>query len=216
MRKLAVGLLLLTTVYNSAFCQAGTQDTSRSYQVNHSDKGAFVVNGGIGYSTIFLVIEGALPIKGASVQFPTSISPVINVTADYNFINDQSIGLCFAYQKVGDVPQTENTSLTNYTESITRTNIALRYLFHFVKNSNSDTYIGTRLGLSFWVDGVLPLSSQQYAQLAMGRSSFVLPSLQLLFGYRHYFSNTFGIHIELGLGTPYLAEAGITFRIAKK
>ncbi len=216
MRKLTFGLLLSLAFYNSAFSQVSTNDTLHTYPKSRSGKGAFIINAGVGYSTIFVAVEGALPIKGASIQVPTSVSPAINLTGDYSFRNDQSVGICVTYQKLNDIPQTENTSITGYTESITRTNIALRYLFHFIKNTNTDTYVGTRIGLSFWVDGILPLSSQQYTQLAMGRSSFVLPSLQLLFGYRRYFSNTIGVHVELGIGTPYLAEAGITFRICKK
>ncbi|HSY77289.1 MAG TPA: hypothetical protein VK890_10555, partial [Bacteroidia bacterium] len=94
-----------------------------------------------------------------------------------------------------------------------RTNIALRYLLHFGHGQNNDTYIGTRVGASWWTD--TPVAPSTYKSLWQWGPQYNIPkpSFQILFGYRGYFSRVIGIHLEVGIGTPYLAEAGINFKI---
>ncbi|HXB13326.1 MAG TPA: hypothetical protein VNZ45_15170, partial [Bacteroidia bacterium] len=163
---------------------------------------------------IYLLTQGILNGSGYITLYT---GPVVSLIGDYRVTRRSSIGLGVAYQATngtpgeGDDNPSPNESLREY---ITRTNVALRYMYQFSKSPYFDFYIGGRVGASFWTDNVGGLPN--YGTLAMGHSFSVLPSIQILMGLQVYLADFFGLHIEAGVGSPYFAEGGLTIRIKNK
>ncbi len=181
-----------------------------------SNKGALGISGGIGFSFITWALpnSNAFNMSGELFYKILTISPAYNLTFDYNVANHFSFGLSGAYQSLTDNPYLDGTNFTWETERITRKNISFRFITHLSKKPTHDAYLGVRVGMSIWTDDVIAINTS-----VQGGSAFTsMPSysergsFQLFFGYRTFLSNIFGIHIEAGIGSPYLIEAGITFR----
>ncbi len=201
-----------------------------------------VINGGVGYSPGFdgdINIEGTIyPVKTINGEglncdcspYPagnfSSVTRNIGGTIDVGVTNQFSIGLAGSYQsEVANWTPTSNYyPYPNY-DKIARTNTAARFLFHTITtNVHFDLYTGIRLGLSYWSDipssdnQVIPTRSNNgtysygLATFLNSPNSFV-PSFQVLLGLRAYIIESIGLHAEVGLGSPYLAEGGLTFRI---
>jgi len=196
-------------------------DLNQDSLMNHGQKGHLVINIGVGYSPEFDgdVGFGGLffPVQRNSEYFSCySIIPNIGGTVDYGLTQKSSIGLAVSYQS--EVVQDNDYSFLN-ANKISRTNFAVRFLKHLNKrHPNFDNYFGLRVGCSYWVDK--PISSGENQNLAVSIPFYyfletpnsLVPSIQFLFGMRFYFNDTIGIHIEAGIGSPYLVESGISFR----
>ena len=65
------------------------------------------------------------------------------------------------------------------------------------------------MGVSIWNVGSSSTDPNfNYASKLTG----ALPSFQALFGLKGYFTPMIGAHIEVAIGTPYLVEAGLSFK----
>ncbi len=81
--------------------------------------------------------------------------------------------------------------------------------------------MGFRAGLSFWHDDTYTVDTINPIQMVylkppayfIGKSDLVVPSFQYLLGLRVYPSKYIGVHFEFGIGSPYLIEGGLTFKI---
>jgi hypothetical protein len=181
-----------------------------------NNKGEFVASAGAGYSVLFGVIGslGSLSANVSGGSVTSSSIPVISVAGDYALSDRFSLGLGVGYQSAGFTVNgfTDTTNgLTNQsaTVDISRLNIGIRPLFHFSSNPNIDTYIGFRVGVSIWNVGTSSTDPNfNYDSKLTG----ALPSFQALFGLKGYFTPMIGAHIEIAIGTPYLVEAGLSFK----
>jgi len=205
--------------------------------------GQIVINAGVGYSPEF---DGDIsfgtsiwfPVRAFdnSTNYyppwysPSNVTPNIGATADFGMLNWFSIGLAGSYQSesINWTPTTINSYAQPpypYNDKVTRINVASRLLFHLNKNRTYfEHYLGFRIGGSFWHDVVYPGSYINPMNIGylpppayfISKANLVVPSFQLLYGMRFYITNNFGINFEFGIGSPYLAEAGLTFRINTK
>jgi hypothetical protein len=201
------------------------------------EPGQIVINAGVGYSPGF---DGQMPSLGAPVSsYPvntiletlpnyndeddppgfncSSISPNLGGTIDIGILKWISAGLAASYQ--GEVLSwgvLSNQPL-NFSDKITRINLSGRILFHLpMKSTHFDFYTGIRSGASFWHDiesssNIVPPGF--YGGYFLTKSNLTVPSFQFLLGLRYYPIKWLGIHVELGFGSPYLVEGGLSFRI---
>ncbi len=182
-------------------------------------KGQLIINIGVGYSPEFagvLAISTPLfPVSKNSEYFAcSSIMPNLSFLLDYGMNNKLSLGLAASYQSEVIYP-TEGS----FSDKVARINTALRALVHLnKKNHLFDNYLGIRFGFSYWKDA--PELLPQYQNLVncppyyfITNPNSLVPSFQFLYGMRIYFTDSFGIHLEAGIGSPYLVEGGLTFRI---
>jgi len=195
--------------------------------------GQIVANVGIGYSPGFdgqvSFISQLYPIGiNTGIQdagngfICSSILPNIGGTIDFGISKGFSIGITGSYQN-----ETVDYALPqNFTDKVSRTNVAFRFLLHLCKTNNKlDDYLGFRFGASYWHDTPSPDNvvgaynyngNPQYIYNTitfLQNTSSLVGSFQILYGLRLYTSDNIGLHFEIGIGSPYLAEGGITFRI---
>jgi hypothetical protein len=184
--------------------------------------GQFVISAGAGYSPGF---DGQ--VSFISQTYPTSLNPDIEdgdngftcygilpnigATVDYGITPQFSIGLAGSYQSemvTYELPPT-------YIDQVSRTNAAIRFLLHLSKhNMNVDDYFGLRFGMCYWHD--TPSSQNTIYNTTvtfLANTSYSVASLQVLYGIRLYMSDNVSIHLEVGIGQPYLAEMGLSYRL---
>jgi hypothetical protein len=211
MRKLL--LVFSVFIFGFSFCQA--QDTLVHKSREKLDYQPIIINAGIGGSLMELAVPGGNLIGGGGPAFLYN-SPAFNATLNYNFTKKFSIGIGGAYEWFTDHPgygQSETASWE--TEKISRYNVTWIVLYHFSKLVYSDAFTGLRIGASVWNDQITS-NTQNYptsiVYQTMSTSTLQRGCFQLLFGYQYFPIYNFGLHAEIGIGTPYFAEAGISIR----
>jgi len=226
-KKPLVILLLILSSSLLTFCKA------------QNEPGQIVISAGVGYSPEF---DGGLGFDGTYYPVPTSIpnfncdcdpypiasftptTPNEGGTIDVGIIKWFSIGLAASYQ--GEVVYWAAESNGSgpsgpypFSDKITRTNIALRFLYHLPLDrihKHFDPYVGVRIGESLWTDIEFPnniVPAGYYGGCFLKEPNLVVPSFQVLCGAHIYLIGNLGIHVEAGIGSPYLVEGGLTFRI---
>ena len=191
---------------------------------------------GLGYSEIQMAISGDL--TGNYWPKIYSESPVFAGNIEYSISNFSSVELAGAYQQLTIQPVEGDNSVAEV-EFLSRLNFLARYkkkflVTHLSKYTSLSIYGGFGAGLSIWNDAVLSKqdTSQRYylsipyhsgdpAQYNYGISNTALAyvtrlSVEAFIGMRYYFCYNFGVHMECGIGTPYLADIGLTFRIRSR
>jgi hypothetical protein len=224
-------LFLLARFNNPAFAQnrAGQIVVSGGYGYSPEFDGAFAPTL-YPVGTILTNFTNQL-----SYDFPTNYN-CTSVTynkggaLDVGITEYFSMGVAGSYQSetVNWSPEYGNSGQTTwpYSDKITRINYALRFLGHCPEDwvgKYIDVYAGIRMGESRWQD--IPSQSNinlpptisyfngQTTVYFINKPNEVVPSFQALVGLRFFPIYNLGIHIELGLGSPYLAQTGLTFRI---
>lgn len=195
--------ILLCMLFIYSFCSYSQTDTVVTTE------GSFYIDVGGGFSPSFDGFHANSPY----ISFNGS-TPLISFTADYGILNTISIGAAFSYQsaKVYYTPSRYSTSGLNY---ISRSNYAVRLLVNLNKKhmDKLDFYAGIRLGGSYLTDYVQDANPATIYYLNY-EFSWVF-SFQALLGIHIYPTYHFGIQAELGIGPPYLVEAGIAVRLGK-
>ncbi|HTA83315.1 MAG TPA: hypothetical protein VK783_10290 [Bacteroidia bacterium] len=219
-----------------------------TFRVNAQQEfGQIVIGAGVGYSPEF---DGGINFFGSGYPvstkpadqwnrddspYPSFACPSYTMnrggSIDFGISNLFSIGIAASYQDETLVWILENNSFpgtpSSYPNSdkISRTNIALRFLYHFpVKSKIIDMYTGIRPGMSFWHDTPSPNNipfgfsgpngtGTPIPSTFIENSTMQVFSFQALFGAQVCVSNLVGVHVNIGIGSPYLAECGITVRI---
>jgi hypothetical protein len=195
--------------------------------------GQLVIGIDIGYSPFFNNLYNPytdppinqLDVAGDAPIYSISATPYLGITADYGLLKELSIGIAGGYQSmIMDYNFAGiNSSLTEFSDKITRANLAGRLLYHFEKIDNMlDIYFGVRVGWSYWHDtpsaenliGIGTNSPQIESYLEY--QNYRLSNLQALFGIRFYIVDKIGLHFEAGIGAPFLFEGGLTFRVNLK
>ncbi len=175
-----------------------------------------IINAGFAWSSgityIMELIHGANPDAGLGAAGPNSfnVGATYHFGADYGISYRTTVGLAISYVQV-----TGNYDSLGTKEKFTRLNIGARLLYHFTKNcARKDWYCGIRWGLSFWADNLPALASPvEYYESYFSPNNPIEPSIQILLGWRRWFTYGFGINIEAAVGTPYFLEGGLTFRL---
>lgn len=198
--------------------------------------GEVVINGGIAYSPTFngaFEGYGSYPIEttieesqnfheGLTSFTCSSVTPNYGGTIDVGITKWMSIGFAASTQNevVNWTIYNQPPGVIYNSDQLTRTNLAARLSFHFSSNStnkNFEPYCGLRIGKSFWTDIPFNTNKNQYSgTYFITTSSTVVNSCQIFGGIRRYLNDYIGLHIEIGIGSPYLLEAGLTIRIFEK
>lgn len=186
-----------------------------------SSPGQIVSNTGVGYSTMFgTLIPDAInvgnSINNAFGLSPETISwsaiPAISETVDVGLTHHFSMGIGVGYQSGTETFSNYINSVTYQSETVkeiySRTNYGVRLTIHFANSGKLDPYLGTRLGMSMWSVS----NNANDPNFANSKGSLSLPSFQEYFGIRFYATPLLGFHMEVAVGTPYLAEAGVTLK----
>jgi hypothetical protein len=205
-------LLLLNFEVNAQKDFNATQSITSISSEYQSTENKLYISGGVGFSTILYRIYAVYD-PPDNAAYGTSQSLVYNGNIDYR-INGISLGAGVAYQTATGVPYIGSSyNQAEFTESLTRLNISGRVLFYPYHTNKMDIYTGFRIGESYWTD-VVTGPSNRHADLTLGNAQDHYLSIQVPVGARIFFGN-FGFNAELGIGTPYFAEGGITFKIEK-
>jgi len=172
-------------------------------------------------------IANSLYLENSNYNYSAVNSPEYGVSIDYMVAKYFSFGLGVNYQTISfnssitpqPTPYNYNYYYYNSDPSsaqFTRWNIGVRNLFYF-QSDNSDNvhfYMGARAGLSIWHEADTWANGAYNPQYrSFVNSATPLFSFQLLWGMRYFFTQEIGTQLELGLGTPYYAQAGITIRL---
>jgi hypothetical protein len=191
--------------------------------MSYLDPRSIDISAGIGASTIYAVVENTIGhlISGGSGAQMISVSPSYNCMFDYSPKRRASFGIAMAYQQLTYNPADRNGNTASwFIDNASRLNVGVRILEHFSNDPNADLYMGLRFGVSSWSydetinQAFVSANGPNYsAPTPAGHSAISLGSVQILIGYKLYLSDHIGIHIEAGIGTPYYAEAGLTYRI---
>jgi hypothetical protein len=181
------------------------------------------INIGVGGSSIESLISAndGLLINQLGPYY-VSQSPAYNFVIDYRFIRWLSVGVGAVYQSVTDNPSEEvpsNIYAVNplETEKITRVNYTVRVLYHLLQHSTLDVYGGFRGGESMWAEQITSNTSPAgFTVYKTPVPASSIASLQFIVGGMFPVYHCLAVHAELGVGTPYVAEVGITLQIKTK
>lgn len=164
-------------------------------------------------------LGGVLKAIMKSDTIPNGVSyktiPVLQFTYEYMVAKKISVGVAASHQYYK--AQDDNTS--DYAK-ITRSNFAIRGLFHYGNSDKLDMYSGIRLGLTKWgVDYKITLDEtdptvEQFQREAEDyiNGTYVFAPQLVAFGMRYYFTDNIGAHGEFSIGSPYFISAGVNFR----
>jgi len=177
---------------------------------------------GVGGSTIESEILGSdnIPNGELGPYFITQ-SPAYNGIIDYSFMRWLSFGVGIAYQSVTDNPSEELPSNfynvnQSEVEKIVLYNYTARVLYHFLKHTGVDVYAGIRAGESTWKEQIT--TNSQDANAIIYKTivpSSPTASVQVLAGFIVPVYHCIAVNAELGYGSPYVFEAGLTFLFKK-
>ena len=166
------------------------------------ESGQVVVSAGAGYSLISRILSGTNQ---------TSLPPVY-LNVDYGVTENFSIGLAGSYSSysyddvITTIDANGNTVEEAFSVSGTRNTIAGRALFHFGDNPNLDQYAGLRAGMTLWGYSDSGLLTED----DLNGNVF---SFRILYGARAYLTDNLAVNLEIGLGSPYLFNGGISYRL---
>ncbi len=209
---------VLLAISVTCFAQKDTSKTAAPNtprDLDRSIKGEVFINGGIGESTIYYAVYGIGAGENQSDPISKSESLVYTGAIDYGIGKWLAIGAGVAYQTMIGYPL--GSQYTDYTENISRLNVAARFLFDGSISRHFEVYCGLRSGVSFWTDVVdfPPHAANTNVQPTISGSNLIRPSIQVLYGVK-LFAGPVGIHAEFAIGTPYLIEGGVTIKILTK
>lgn len=196
MKKTVLSLLLIGSMFSASQAQ--------------KEQGQSVLHTDVGYSFIYALFK-LTPSNSGIKMNPT---PVIGLGYDYSIVDHFSLGLAANHHSIDiSIPYTytDNNNdivMEDMHQYLSHTNIALRPLFHYGNNDRFDFYSGARLGFSVWSSS-FKTTDLNYTTT---NERAVILALQILTGMRAYFTDTFGMSAEFGLGSPYVANIGLNFR----
>jgi hypothetical protein len=179
-----------------------------------TDKGPSIkhklfVNCGVGLNTVGIRLYGLFtPAGGGS----GTLGFTYNGTVDYGTYRNLTVGLGFSYEEINGEPLASVESERNF-EYLTRFNCGVRVLRYYVHTNYCYVYTGFRIGLSYWRDIPYDINapSKSDANTTLEDKS-LFPSFQALAGIKLIY-RVIGLHLEVGIGTPYFAEAGLSIKI---
>ncbi|MDA3780234.1 MAG: hypothetical protein PF487_08485 [Bacteroidales bacterium] len=139
--------------------------------------------------------------------------PAFQANYDYSLVDWFSIGGAASIQLMGIDYTNYGTSGEDFKTSITRTNFAVRGLFHYGNSEVLDMYSGIRFGVTNWSVSTDSDNPDYQAEDDISFSSGINVAPQvILFGIRGYFNESFGANMEIAAGSPHYLSLGINYR----
>lgn len=167
------------------------------------ESGQVVISAGAGYSIISKLLSVGENVKSI---------PPLYLNADFGVTDNFSVGLAGSYSSISyDDVITSFDDMGNIVEENvnvqgSRNTVAARALFHFGNNPKMDQYAGLRAGMTFW--GWNDESLVDEENLSANNFSY-----RLLYGMRAYLTDNLGVNLEIGIGSPYFFNGGISYRL---
>ena len=183
--------ILFLVVTTMAFAITPTNEINAQQEA-----GEFVISAGAGYSLISRLISIGSDVKSV---------PPLYVNVDRGVTEAFSIGLAGSYSSFS-YDDVDFFTGDNVKVKGTRSSIAARALFHFGDNSSLDQYAGLRAGMTFWGYSDTALLDEE----SLNVNGF---SFRILYGLRAYLTDNLAVNLEVGLGSPYLFNGGIAYRL---
>ncbi len=196
--------------------------TTVSFAQNETHRSTISATAGLNLFQVLNLIDGALSDSlGTEVNIKATGS--YGLTYDYAFTNWFSLGGAVGFNTIGvDAPNVEidRDNGTTYNGAIdfraSRTNIALRPLFHYGNKGRIDMYSGFRVGASIWTskltaDGDL---APEDLDLPGFRGAGANLGLQFIpFGFRGYVTENIGLGFEFAVGPTHYAALQLNYRM---
>ncbi len=182
----------------SKFCTAqNTLDSNNNKNALYQKH--LIVNLGAG----FPIVQGLESITTIGDTKLLQFIPAICLNIDKRYKTHYSIGLGIAWANVFEEP-THNPIAP---ESWTIVNVAFRLSYYYTIKNNLDGYFGARAGISLITEVV------HFERGNVTDNSPTGLNFQIYSGFRLYLSEKIGIHVEAGIGNPFLVEIGLTLRL---
>lgn len=210
MKRLITLIILFCCFTSAGYSQSATtqslqkQDTTKPVKWN--ENGKLIIGGGIGVGAFYFYGRG-----GNDEEGYYNYSPEFGGSVAYVFNNGFSIEAAIGYQ-------TEDFGAITPTyylwDSISRLNMSIGIIKHLNKhNRYFDHYIGVKIGCTYLTDTEVGPHAQ-LDQWEIGAPHLFLASVQGFYGLTWYpGGGPVGLNAEVGIGSPYLAQAGLLFRI---
>ena len=196
--------------------------TTFSYAQSADHRSTISATAGLNAFQFFNLVDGALSDSlGTEVKIKATGS--YGLTYDYSVVNWFSIGLAAGFNTISlDAPNVEierdNGDIYNGAIEMraTRTNIAIRPLFHYGNKGRIDMYSGLRIGASIWTGKVVADSDLTPEDLDLPgfRGTGAALGFQFIpFGLRGYVTENIGLGFELGVGPIHYAALQLNYRM---
>ena len=197
---LLLGMVLFRFIYCSA--QYDIIDTSKPFK---QEAVPLIVHLGIGYSDFFAFWDPVHLINNQTHSF----SPEYDGGIEFN---SDRLGFYFNFSYQSYLVELSPWSNNNFYDNITRANYSGSFLYHLNKTfyKSFDPYVGIRAGISNWRELNTNNSPNWHPLLSIHGTQL---SAQLFLGISYYFSRNVGVFLNAGLGTPFITEGGLNFRI---
>jgi hypothetical protein len=157
---------------------------------------------------------------GAEVDLKATASYGINY--DYGINKWFSIGLATGYNRFQfkspniQIDLEDGTTYQGFIDaSLSRTNIAIRPLFHYGNKGRIDMYSGFRIGANIWSANIKAdreLLPEDFGDVPLKNAGATLGLQFIPFGLRGYVTEHVGLGFELGLGGPHYAALQLDYR----
>lgn len=198
----------------TCLAQNGKPITPRD-QNNPFDSKRSTITAGVGFSLAGLLIrsvESALADSIPSGRTKTTSIPALTLSYDYTLAKHFSIGVAGSYQSWSikiDPYYSHGNSYSGGSLSVSRTNLAVRPLFHFGRNPDLDLYCGIRLGYTIW-GGKTTSTDPSVKSVDTNLGNNFAPAA--IFGIRYFFTPNIGFNSEASIGAPYALAVGVNFK----
>lgn len=181
----------------------------------------------LGYTTNVWIKDGSGLVKKAYA------TPVMQLSYTYMLGKRFGFGGAVAYQKfyLDLLPLDAQSSAAIM--NVNRTNFTVHAKFYYINNKRFDLYSGVRLGGTFWngnisfqqlydylskiIPPIVPesFSNNMLSKIVPSKVKFAKTffSGQFNFGADVFFTNNIGVKMELAVGAPYWALAGLNIRL---
>jgi hypothetical protein len=193
---------------------------SDSSHANGVKKGTMTVGLEIGANNIANIVARLGEVQNG---YLISESPVYSALCDYSYSKKLSIGILVSYLAFSDNPPPPSYPPNAYTnpETITDNCVlrgAIRGLWHLSKKSNFDFFVGIQGGVvyifEYFYQGPLnPNAPPRGNVFSPYYTKEYMSNVQVLIGFKAYFTSRIGVQLETGIGFPLEIDGGITFRI---
>lgn len=214
MKKFTSSLLLTVMISFLTTSNSFSQESDgKSEKENYS-----VVTGGAGFSLVGAIFSVVQKLSDAvpGSEFHLKHTPVIVGNFDYVFKKKFSLGAAYTYQafdvsyKNYEYKSNGATLYGTWEDHVTRSNFAVRPIFHFGNKDNFDPYFGCRLGFTQWKFNSYNPDPNFIANDFYGSKFNSGIRFQAFFGVRYYFTDFFGFNMEVAVGPTYFSMLGLS------
>ncbi len=200
-----INIIILAVVFLLANAMTGSAQNDN--QTTSEKRNTVALN--TGFSLVGSLLAG----NNSDSDYETFAIPAIQLTYDYNVIDWLSLGLAGSFQMMGMEYANYGSNNESFKTTITRTNFAVRGLFHYGNSDVLDMYSGVRFGMTHW-GASTEYDGEDYdvEEDATFTKGFGAAPQLVLFGIRGYFTDNFGVNMEFAVGSPHYLSLGLNYR----